>query len=48
MATTNQTSSGPVTIDAASEYARVQALTGGRAGITIAPRRDSGFKLPGL
>ena len=48
VATTNQTSSGPVTVDAASEYARVQALTGGRAGITIAPRRDTGFKLPGL
>ncbi len=47
-ATTTQTSEGAVTIDAASEYARMQALTGGRAGISITPRRDSGFKLPGL
>ncbi|HEY0104381.1 MAG TPA: DUF3035 domain-containing protein [Brevundimonas sp.] len=47
-ATTAQTSEGAIVIDAASEYARVQALTGGRAGITIAPRRDTGFKLPGL
>lgn len=47
-ATTTQTSEGAVTIDAASEYARVQALTGGREGITITPRRDTGFKLPGL
>ena len=39
---------GAVTIDASSEYARVQALTGGQAGIVIAPRRDTGFKLPGL
>jgi hypothetical protein len=43
-----QTSEGAVTVDAAAEYARVQALTGGRTGITIAPRRDTGFKLPGL
>ncbi|WP_291835209.1 DUF3035 domain-containing protein [Brevundimonas sp.] len=47
-ATTTQTSEGALTIDAASEYARMQALTGGRGGITITPRRDSGFKLPGL
>lgn len=47
-AITAQTADGAVTIDAASEYARVQELTGGRAGITIAPRRDTGFKLPGL
>ncbi|MDQ8027662.1 MAG: DUF3035 domain-containing protein [Brevundimonas sp.] len=47
-ATTAQTSEGSVTIDAASEYARLQELTGGRAGISITPRRDSGFKLPGL
>lgn len=47
-ATSIQTADGAVTVDAASEYARVQALTGGRNGITIAPRRDSGFKLPGL
>ncbi|MFJ6024752.1 DUF3035 domain-containing protein [Brevundimonas sp. NPDC092305] len=46
--TVTQSASGDVTIDAASEQARVQALTGGRAGITIAPRRDTGFKLPGL
>ncbi|WP_420479657.1 DUF3035 domain-containing protein [Brevundimonas sp. FT23028] len=47
-ATTTQTADGAVTIDAASEYARMQALTGGRAGISITPRRDTGFKLPGL
>lgn len=47
-ATTAQTSEGAVTIDAASEYARMQELTGGRAGISITPRRDTGFKLPGL
>lgn len=47
-ATTTQSAEGAVVIDAASEYARVQALTGGRSGIYIAPRRDSGFKLPGL
>lgn len=46
--TTTQTSDGAVVVDAASEYARVQALTGGRNGISISPRRDSGFKLPGL
>lgn len=45
--TTSQTASGAVTIDAASEHERLQALTGGRTGILIAPRR-SGFKLPGL
>ena len=48
VATTTQTTEGAVTIDAASEYARMQALTGGRAGISITPRRDTGFKLPGL
>ena len=47
-ATSAQTSEGAVTIDAASEYARVQELTGGRAGISITPRRSTGFKLPGL
>ncbi len=47
-ATTTQTADGAVTIDAASEYARLQELTGGRAGISITPRRDTGFKLPGL
>lgn len=43
-----QTSDGVVNVDATSEYARVQALTGGRTGISIMPRRDTGFKLPGL
>lgn len=47
-ASTTLTPDGAVTIDAATEYARVQALTGGRAGISIQPRRDTGFKLPGL
>ncbi|SFS75748.1 DUF3035 domain-containing protein [Brevundimonas viscosa] len=47
-ASTTQSPEGQVTIDAASEYARVQALTGGAAGILITPRRDDGFKLPGL
>lgn len=46
--TTAQTSSGAVTIDAATENARLQALTGNTAGIAIQPRRSSGFKLPGL
>lgn len=47
-ATVVQTAEGAVTIDAASEYARALATTGGRRGITISPRRDTGFKLPGL
>ncbi|GAA0630553.1 DUF3035 domain-containing protein [Brevundimonas kwangchunensis] len=47
-AITAQTSEGAVTIDAASEYARMQELTGGRGGIAITPRRNTGFKLPGL
>lgn len=47
-ATAIQTPEGAVKVDAASEYARLQALTGGRTGIYIAPRRDTGFKLPGL
>ena len=46
--TTAQTSTGAVTIDAATENARLQALTGNTAGIAIQPRRSSGFKLPGL
>lgn len=46
--TTILTPEGAVTVDAATEFARIQALTGGRAGIVIAPRRDTGFKLPGL
>lgn len=45
---TVQTPEGAVSVDAAAEYARVQALTGGHAGISITPRRDTGFKLPGL
>lgn len=43
-----QTAEGALTIDAATEFERVQATTGGRRGITISPRRDTGFKLPGL
>ena len=39
---------GDTTIDAQSEYQRLQALTGGQAGISITPRRSGGFKLPGL
>lgn len=46
--TVSQTAAGAVTIDAATEAARVQALTGGQAGVVIQPRRSSGFKLPGL
>lgn len=46
-ATTTAGAEGAVTIDAASEQARLQALTGGQSAIVIAPRR-SGFKLPGL
>lgn len=41
-------SEGARTVDANSEHARMQALTGGREGITIAPRQDKRFKLPGL
>ena len=40
---------GTTTIDATTEHGRLQALTGGREGITIAPRQDNRrFKLPGL
>jgi len=46
--TQTQTAQGAVTIDAASENARLQALTGSQSQIVIAPRRSSGFKLPGL
>ena len=46
--TESQTASGAVTIDAASENARLQALTGTQSQIVIAPRRSGGFKLPGL
>ncbi|QLQ12153.1 MAG: DUF3035 domain-containing protein [Brevundimonas sp.] len=45
--TVAQSADGAVTIDAQSEYARLQALTGTQ-GIVIAPRNDRGFKLPGL
>ena len=46
--TQTQTAQGAVTIDAASENARLQALTGTQSQIVIAPRRSGGFKLPGL
>ena len=46
--TVTQTAEGARTIDAASEHARLQALTGTQQGISITPRRDSRFKLPGL
>ena len=46
--TQTQTAQGAVTIDAASEHARLQALTGTQSSIVIAPRRSGGFKLPGL
>ena len=45
--TSTQTAEGAVVIDAATEQARYQALVG-NAGVVIAPRRDTGFKLPGL
>lgn len=45
--TVSQTSAGAVTIDAASETARLRALTGDQT-IVIQPRRESRFKLPGL
>jgi len=45
--TVSQTGAGAVTIDASTEAARLQALTGG-TGITIQQRREGGFKLPGL
>ncbi|EDX80499.1 MAG: DUF3035 domain-containing protein [Alphaproteobacteria bacterium] len=46
--TVRQTSEGQTTIDATTEAARLQALTGGQQAITITPRRSGGFKLPGL
>lgn len=46
--TVSQDSQGSHTIDASTEHARLQALTGGQEGITITTRRDSRFKLPGL
>ena len=45
-ATTTQSAQGPQTIDAATEAARLEALTG-RQGIVIQPRAR-GVKLPGL
>ena len=45
--TTRQTANGQTTIDATTEAARLQALTGGQP-ITIQPRRNTGFKLPDL
>ncbi len=47
-ATVSQTAQGAVTIDAASEYARLQALTGNTSGVIIQQRRDARIKLPGL
>ncbi|CAN5294663.1 DUF3035 domain-containing protein [soil metagenome] len=46
--TVSQTAAGAVTIDAATEAARLQALTGGQQAIVIQPRRATRFKLPGL
>ena len=46
--TVRQTAEGQKTIDASTEAARLQALTGGQQAITIQPRRSNGFKLPGL
>ena len=46
--TVSQGAQGSRTIDASTEHARLQALTGGREGIAITTRRDSRFKLPGL
>ena len=46
--TVRQTSEGQTTIDATTEAARLQPLTGGQQAITITPRRSGGFKLPGL
>lgn len=45
--TTTQGAEGARTIDASTEYARLQELTGGQA-IVIQPRQSRGFKLPGL
>jgi hypothetical protein len=43
------TTDGAVTIDATTEYERMQQLTGGQNAIVITPRRaGGGFKLPGL
>jgi len=42
------TSDGAVTIDATTEYERMQQLTGGQNAIVIQSRRPGAFKLPGL
>ncbi|HEV2082123.1 MAG TPA: DUF3035 domain-containing protein [Brevundimonas sp.] len=48
-ATQITTRDGAVTIDATTEYERLQSTTGGRNAIVITPRRaGGGFKLPGL
>jgi len=47
-ATTLAGPDGAITVDAGSEAARLRALTGGNQAITIQPRNDRGFKLPGL
>ena len=48
-AATLRTAEGNLTVDASTEHGRLMALTGGRQGITIAPRQDTKrFKLPGL
>lgn len=46
-ATSTRTAEGQVTIDPATEQARLQALTGGRA-VVIQRQSSRGFKLPGL
>jgi hypothetical protein len=46
--TVTQTAQGSVTIDAATEAARLEALTGTESAIVIQPRGSGGFKLPGL
>lgn len=46
-ATNVQGGDGARTVDASTEYARLQELTGGQA-IVIQPRQSRGFKLPGL
>ncbi len=46
--TQTQTAQGAVTIDATTEARRLEALTGSASSIVIQPRREGGFKLPGL
>lgn len=48
VATTVNSADGAVTVDAASEAERLQALTGGQSAITVQPRRERRIKLPGL